>query len=146
MTTTAPVMATSVNILPLQEFNPDVEIGLSVAKRWETWLKEFNMYIVATGITDNTRKRALLLYMAGARVREIFENLIDTGGDDAFETAHQKLTTYFEPQKNTRYEVYNFRNYNKMSMKHWTRFICVYERLQLTANLEADWMKKSNNK
>ena len=37
--------AASVNLLPLQEFNPDAEIGLSIAKRWETWLNEFKMYL-----------------------------------------------------------------------------------------------------
>ena len=100
---------TAVSLRPLMEFNPDVEVGSSVAKRWETWLKELNMYIVASGITDKSRKRALLLYTVGARVREIFSNLVDTGGDDDFDTAHAKLTEYFEPQKNTRYEVYNFR-------------------------------------
>lgn len=102
-------MAGNVSLIPLHEFNPDAEIGLSVAKRWGTWLAAFNMYIVASGITDNTRKRALLLYMAGARVREIFSNLTETGEDTDFKTAHDKLTEYFAPQENTRYGIYRFR-------------------------------------
>ena len=31
------------------------------------------MYVVANGITDTTRQRALQLYMVGGRVREIFD-------------------------------------------------------------------------
>ena len=67
------------------------------------------MYLAASGITNDTRKRALLLYHPGARVREIFAQLEDTGTADAFDTAKQKLTAYFEPQKNKRYDVYVFR-------------------------------------
>ena len=76
--TTEVVAATNLNLIPLPQFNPDVDIGSSISKRWERWLKDFKMYLVASGIKDNTRKRALLLYMAGARVREIFDNLGET--------------------------------------------------------------------
>ena len=93
----------------MPEFNPDSEVGASLATRWKKWLADFDMYLAASGITNNTRKRALLLYQAGARVREIFSQLADTGNADAFDTAKQKLTAYFEPQKNKRYDVYVFR-------------------------------------
>ena len=59
----------SLNVLPLPEFNPDIDIGLSISKRWEKWQREFSMYVEANGITDTTRQRALLLYMVGGRVR-----------------------------------------------------------------------------
>ena len=104
------------NLLPLPEFNPDSEVGSSVSERWETWLKEFSMYVVENGITDDTRKPALLLYMAGSRVREIFDTLIDTGADDAFGTAKTKLTEYFKPQENNRYEIYKFRHLRHRKM------------------------------
>ena len=90
-------------------FNPDAEVGVSLAACWKTWLTDFDMFLAASSITDNTRKCALLLYQAGARVREIFAQLHDTGNADAFDTAKQKLTAYFEPQKNRRYDVYIFR-------------------------------------
>ena len=67
------------------------------------------MYLAASGITNNIRKRALLLYQAGARVREIFAQVEDTSNADAFDTAKQKLMAYFEPQKNKRYDEYVFR-------------------------------------
>ena len=67
------------------------------------------MFLLARGIQDTKRQRALLLYEAGSRVREIFRQLNDTGEDDDYERAKTKLTEYFEPQKNRRYEVYKFR-------------------------------------
>ena len=67
------------------------------------------MFIIARGITDAKRKRALLLYQAGPRLREIFKQLVDTGNDDNYEVAKAKLKEYFDPQKNRRYEVYRFR-------------------------------------
>ena len=70
---------------------------------------DFDMFLAASGITSNARKRALLLYQAGSRVRDIFAQLPDTGEANDFETAKEKLTQHFQPQKNVRYDVYVFR-------------------------------------
>ena len=53
-------------------FDPDATAGASLAPRWKTWVSDFKTYLVANAITDDTRKCALLLYLAGPRVREIF--------------------------------------------------------------------------
>ena len=58
---------------------------------------------------DNTRKRAMLLYQAGTDVCEIFKTLPDTGADDDYKTAVNKLTEYFEPERNVIYQTYVFR-------------------------------------
>ena len=100
-------MATLTLQMPL--FDPDSDIGASVAPRWKTWVADFQTYLVANAITDNKRKKALLLYLAGPRVREIFRQIPETGDEDAFDTALTKLNEYFEPQKNTLYEVFKFR-------------------------------------
>ena len=75
-------------------FDPD---GANVAHKWKTWLADFKTYLIASNIMDKKRQRALLLYQAGQRVREILRQLPDTGEDDAFDTAVTKLTSYFEP-------------------------------------------------
>ena len=103
------VTTPSVSIQPVPEFNPDAELGASLATRWNTWLADFEMFLLASGITDEKRKRALLLYQAGQRVREIFRQIPETGTDSDYKIAKDKLTEYFEPQKNRRYEVYRFR-------------------------------------
>ena len=99
----------AVNLQPVPEFVPDADIGASLATRWRLWLQDFDTFILASGITSAKRQKALLLYQAGPRIREIFAQLPNTGGEDAFDLAKQKLTEYFEPQKNKRYEVYRFR-------------------------------------
>ncbi len=73
--------SSSISIQPIAEFNPDTEIGASLATRWTTWLDDFEMFLLASGIQDTKRQRALLLYQAGSRVREIFRQLNDTGED-----------------------------------------------------------------
>ena len=106
---TAASMAHSIPIRPMPEFNPNTALGASVATRWKNWISDFDMFLVASGITDTKRQRALLLYQTGARVREIFKQLPETGEDKDYDLAKTKLLTYFEPQKNKRYEVYRFR-------------------------------------
>ena len=103
-------MSNAISLQPVPEFNPDSgDVGASLATLWKKWLADFEMFTVAAGITDKTRKRALLLYQAGSRVRVIFGQLEATGEADDYDTAKKKLTEYFEPQKNRRYDVYCFR-------------------------------------
>ena len=97
-------MMSSIPVLSMPEFNPVNEVRPSFAARWETWLADFGMLLTASGITDDTRKRALLFYQPGARVRENFAQLYDTVNADAFNTVKQKLAAYFEPQKKHRYD------------------------------------------
>ena len=61
----------AISIKPVAEFRPNAEVGASLATHWKDWLDDFEMFLLASGITDDTRKRALLLYQAGPRVREI---------------------------------------------------------------------------
>ena len=99
----------SVAITPMPEFCPDAKLGTSLATKWNNWQSDFDMYLTASGITDPTRKHALLLYQAGRRVREIFKKIPDTGTSAGYDTAKDKLKAHFDPQKNKRYEVYRFR-------------------------------------
>ena len=67
---------------------------------------------MASRIQDTKHQKALLLYQAGPKVREIFNQLSYVNGEgdkDNFATTKAKLIEYFEPQKNRRYEVYRFR-------------------------------------
>ena len=91
---------------PMPPFDLD---GANVAHKWKTWLADFKTYMTASNITDKKRQRALLLYQAGQRVREIFRQLPNTGEDDDFDTAVTKRTSHFELQKNKLFEVYTFR-------------------------------------
>ena len=112
-------MATSlVNHMP--PFDPDVEIGINLAPKWKIWLEDFQMYLVASGDTDKKKKRALFLYQAGPRVREIFLQLPDKGNDDDFDKAVEKLNAYFKPQKHRLLMYINFDKPNRATRKHLT--------------------------
>jgi hypothetical protein len=93
----------------MPEFNPDAELGhgASVGTRWKNWFADFDMFLLAIGviITDTKRQRALLLYQAGARVRDIFKQLPDTGEGKDYDIAKAKLLAHFEPQENRRFNV-----------------------------------------
>ena len=68
----------ALNMQPFQHFDPDSETA-TVSQRWKNWKSRFENFLVANNITNNTRKRALLLHHAGERVCDIFETLEDTG-------------------------------------------------------------------
>ena len=86
--------------LPVVPHFDVTEENLSV--KWAKWKKQFDYYIVASGVTDGAQKRALLLHTAGSAVQDIFETLEDTG--DTYDEAVEKLQNYFVPKKNLTYE------------------------------------------
>ena len=86
--------------LHLPPFNPYTDIGASVAPQWKLRVCDFNTFLVVNGITDTKRQRAMLLSLAGPRVRDIFRQLPDTGDDADFHTALAKLNEHFDSQKN----------------------------------------------
>ena len=104
------VNTSSVSNQSVPEFNPGAEIGASLATRWNNWLEDFEMFIFASGITDEKRQCALLLYQTGQRVREIFRQIPNRGTESDYKLAKDKLTEYFEPQENRRYEVHRIRH------------------------------------
>ena len=59
-------------------------------------------------VTDDKRKKALLLHYAGNQVQDIFETFKDNKKATYDETV-QHLTEYFQPKRNSSYEVFNFR-------------------------------------
>ena len=69
----------------------------------------FETYLVAVNVKDNAQKRALLLYQAGEATQVIFDTLPETGEDDDYKTAIEKLDEYFSPKKNVDYEIFQFR-------------------------------------
>ena len=76
----------------LYMFCPDAKLGTSLATKWNNWQSDFDMYLTASGITDPTRKRALLLYQAGSRVCEIFKQIPDTGTSADYDIAKDNDT------------------------------------------------------
>jgi arabinogalactan endo-1,4-beta-galactosidase len=100
----------------IPDFEPFIVYGndtssSSIATRWKKWLQRFNNLMVAMDISAKKRERALLIHLAGSQVYDIFDTFTaeQKGSEDDFDTAVKSLTTYFEPKKNTEYEIYKFR-------------------------------------
>mgnify|MGYP001951249056 CR=1 FL=1 len=70
-------------------------------------MAELELYFLASGITDQSRQKALLLYIGGAELREIHSTLNDT--NDSFTEAKKLFDTYFLPKKNLTFERSKFR-------------------------------------
>ena len=108
--------------LHMPPFNPDTDIGASIAPKWKLSVCDFKAFLVANDITDTKHQRAMLLFLAGPGVRDIFRQLPDTGEDADFDTALAKLNEYFEPQKNRVYEVYKFHQAKQQPYENIDKF------------------------
>ena len=75
--------------------------------------------MVGFDIKAKARKRALLLYFAGP-------TLSDTGNDDDYDKAVEKLTEYFAPKKNWLYERHRFRQAKQRVHESIDQFIQSY--------------------
>ena len=67
------------------------------------WKDEFELYVIASGISDPTQMRALLLHLAGPKVRDIFNNSIPAakrGEAKDYKKATDSLTDHFKVRKN----------------------------------------------
>ena len=75
----------------------------TLAQRWTTWKAEFELYVTASGLSDATQKRALLLHLVGPRVRDIFNTSILAevrGGAKDYDKAMDSLSDHFKHRKN----------------------------------------------
>ncbi|CAB4006666.1 Transposon Tf2-9 poly [Paramuricea clavata] len=75
----------------------------TLAQRWTTWKEEFELFVTASGISDSTQKRALLLHLAGPKVRDIFNNSIPEGARGEakdYNKAMDCLSDHFKMRKN----------------------------------------------
>ena len=96
-------MATKVNTMASLPVFPsfDVHMDGNPGPRWKKWLEKFQRFLIVCNVSDDSRRRAMLLYYAGDDVDEIFTTLADTGDD--YKKAHEALT------KHAAYEISKFR-------------------------------------
>ena len=80
-----------------------------------TWPLNGKIDVVATGLSDNKQKPAVLLHLIGSAGQEIFDTLSDRR--DNYESAIACLDKYFMPKKNLIYEGYKYLNARQNSAK-----------------------------
>jgi len=115
-------MADIANIPQIAPFVPDAD-PTSVAQRWKRWSDHLDNLIVALNITDPAHKKALLLHLAGDTVYDIYQGLIipdvaddaDPDEDNVYINAKRAVDAQFNPQRNTKFEVYTFRKTRQRS-------------------------------
>ena len=93
----------------------------NIDKRWGTYRDEVDLFLQASGITQDTQKRAILLHSSGKRVREIFSTLTNTG--TTYKEACDALDAHFKPHKNIIYDRWIFRNAKQLSDETAAQFI-----------------------
>lgn len=77
----------------------------NLAENWRTWIRKFDLYLIATGIAEKSDKVkcATFLHVAGVDAIKVF-NTMDFDDDvDDFEVLKEKFREYCEPRKNSTY-------------------------------------------
>ncbi|XP_040073801.1 uncharacterized protein LOC115328222 [Ixodes scapularis] len=111
--------------LPTFSFNACATDANNVGTEWLKWVRRFENFVVACGITSDARKTALLLHYIGQEIHDTYCALPEppatapaatasavssTAGESLLYTAaRKKLDAYFAPRVNTTFEVYRFR-------------------------------------
>ena len=93
------------NLIP-----PVTPFDCSNPGKWEQWKKGFEYYLVASNVTEESRKVALLLHMGGSELQELFHAISDP--DVKVETLKQAIEVLdgqLLPRKNVIYERHVFR-------------------------------------
>uniref|UniRef100_A0A3P9MCB8 Gypsy retrotransposon integrase-like protein 1 n=1 Tax=Oryzias latipes TaxID=8090 RepID=A0A3P9MCB8_ORYLA len=115
-------------VAPFDVLSDSANVGV----RWQKWLSSFKLYLAASGVREDARKRALLLHLSGAEVQDIFFTLDDAGNDDSYEAAVNKLNAYFTPQKNIPYERHVFRQAEQSQGESMDSFVSRLKKLAAT--------------
>ena len=64
----------------------------NLAKSWELYLKRFDYYIRASGVTEDEQKKAILFHLAGEEVQDIFETFAGNYQEQNYTLVKEKLT------------------------------------------------------
>jgi hypothetical protein len=77
---------------------------------WKKWIRSIRNFILASGITDDARKKATLLHFAGSKVNDVFDTLAKVDGTDTFEETVKLITDHLEPKQNLVFNRFTFRS------------------------------------
>ena len=103
----------SLRLPSIQSFNPSGDPS-RLSQKWCKWKKPLEYFLLASGVNDEKRNRALLLHLIGAETQEVFETFSNTGDD--YKTAKKKLDEYFDHKKNVPFENHKFRESEQESV------------------------------
>ena len=99
-------MAKSMSLNNPAEFLYDDESRGSASVRWSVWIRDFELFVAASGITDKAQKKAILLHVVGKAGRDIYFTVAKETED--YDATKKVLSEYFKPLVNADYEIYKF--------------------------------------
>ena len=110
--------------------------------RWTKWITRLtNNAFVGSNITDDARKKALMLTYAGEDLNDIFDTLStelvtpQPGTDETvFSKAVEALDVYFNPKQNKEFQRYVFRHTNQERFESVEKFYMRLMQLAATCN------------
>ena len=127
-------MAGNDGMPPLELFSPDP--WHTVSTRWDRWLKRFENYVLARGIKEDIRKRAMLLHCVGEDVHMRFETLGTEEELKTYDLAVKALNNLFNPQCNKEFEVFQFNELNQLENETIDQYYCRLEQAAMHCGFE----------
>ena len=100
--------------------------------RWEKWVNRLDNLFIGLNITNDARKRALLLHYAVECVHEIFDaekSQHDAELSTTYDGTKGILNKYFIPQTNLQMEIYNFRTCHQQEGQSLDEYITELQQL-----------------
>ena len=91
----------NLQIPAVPSFKPTGEPS-TVSQRWTKWRKSFEYFVIASGVRNQERKRALLLHLVGPATQDIYETLTDD--DQSYDSTIEALEQHFSITKNVPFE------------------------------------------
>lgn len=100
----------------------------SLGLRWERWKRALDIYLLATGVDDSLKRRAILLHTGGLALQDVYYNLPGahvekTDSNDVFNIAIEKLDEYFSPKQSFLYERHLFRLMKQEPEEKFDKFL-----------------------
>jgi transposase InsO family protein len=95
------------NLVPPQQFDCELDGGISNPQRWNNWVDRFNIYLQAQHITEDADKIFTFLHCAGEKIWEIYN--VNKTGTENYTQVVKIIKDYFEPSKNLDYLILKFR-------------------------------------
>ncbi|XP_077971377.1 uncharacterized protein LOC120341791 [Styela clava] len=111
------------NIGTMQPFDSDGDPH-GISQRWQRWRRSFKLYLTAKGTTEDSSKKALLLFTAGVKVQDIFYTLAGLDEEKTFSETLNLLDEYFTPKSNIPFERHLFRQIKQASDETVDQFVC----------------------
>lgn len=90
-------------------FYCDIRGGSHNSNRWNTWLKQFEIYLIATNVTDETIKINTFLHVAGPDIINIY-GVVCNAQETALKDVITKISAHLSPKVDVRNEILKFRS------------------------------------